>query len=44
MNASYASVLVAAPEGKAVPAIPLEILPAGEFDPLYRIPLDVQVG
>jgi hypothetical protein len=26
------------------PPIPLEILPAGEFDPVYRIPLDVQQG
>lgn len=30
--------------GRQLPSIPLEILPAGEFDPIYRIPLDVQVG
>lgn len=24
--------------------IPLEILPAGQFDPLYRSPLDIQAG
>eukprot|EP00197_Chlamydomonas_leiostraca_P002218 CAMPEP_0202859684 /NCGR_PEP_ID=MMETSP1391-20130828/1691_1 /ASSEMBLY_ACC=CAM_ASM_000867 /TAXON_ID=1034604 /ORGANISM="Chlamydomonas leiostraca, Strain SAG 11-49" /LENGTH=376 /DNA_ID=CAMNT_0049538739 /DNA_START=202 /DNA_END=1332 /DNA_ORIENTATION=+ len=26
------------------PPIPLEILPLGEFDPVYRLPLDVQSG
>jgi hypothetical protein len=30
---------------RAIPAVlPLEILPAGEFEPLYRVPLDVRNG
>ncbi|KAK9818070.1 hypothetical protein WJX72_006649 [[Myrmecia] bisecta] len=43
LNVSYASILAgagAAP-GKT---IPLENLPAGQFDPVYRLPLEVQAG
>ena len=43
-NVTYSSVYVqGSPASRRAP-IPLEILPAGEFDPLYRIPLDVQSG
>lgn len=38
------SVIIGGPATTAKPPIPLEILPAGEFDPVYRIPLDVQGG
>eukprot|EP00877_Chromochloris_zofingiensis_P007222 jgi/Chrzof1/2753/Cz11g28010.t1_CYP37 len=41
---SNVSVIVNANGISAKPPVPLEILPAGEFDPLYRLPLDVQGG
>ncbi|KAG2428968.1 hypothetical protein HXX76_011212 [Chlamydomonas incerta] len=44
INANYTSVLVTAPEGRQQPPVPLEIMPLGEFEPLYRLPLDVQSG
>lgn len=44
MQASYASVITAGDAVKQRPPIPLENLPAGTFDPLYRFPLDVQSG
>ncbi|KAG2432024.1 hypothetical protein HYH02_013094 [Chlamydomonas schloesseri] len=44
ISANYTSVLVTAPEGKQQPPVPLEIMPLGEFEPLYRLPLDVQSG
>lgn len=36
--------LITAAEPTARSTIPLEILPLGEFDPVYRTPLDVQQG
>ena len=30
--------------GRTRAPIPLEILPVGEFDPVYRVPLDVRSG
>jgi hypothetical protein len=33
----------APPSKPEAPPIPLEILPLGEFEPEYRLPLDVQV-
>ncbi len=44
VGASYASVLIDGDVRQPRPPLPLEILPAGEFDPLYRLPLDVQGG
>lgn len=41
---NYTSVYVQGKLESPRPPIPLEILPAGEFDPVYRIPLDVQQG
>ena len=45
LSSSYTSVLI---QGKASaqpkPPIPLEILPLGQFDPVYRSTLDVQVS
>lgn len=42
------TVLIAGTSGNQEPTgirlIPLEILPLGEFDPVYRTPLDVQQG
>ena len=36
LQASNVSVIAAAAPGRARPPIPLEILPAGEFEPVYR--------
>ena len=44
IQASYASVITPGDSTTSKPPIPLEILPAGEFDPLYRLDLDVQGG
>ncbi|KXZ48859.1 hypothetical protein GPECTOR_25g444 [Gonium pectorale] len=44
INVNYTSVYVQGQTNKERPPIPLEILPAGEFEPLYRLPLDVQSG
>jgi hypothetical protein len=44
IQASYASVITPGDAVKARAPIPLENLPAGTFDPLYRLPLDVQSG
>ncbi|GIL75050.1 hypothetical protein Vretifemale_4870 [Volvox reticuliferus] len=44
IQVNYTSVFVQAPPSRERPPIPLEILPAGEFEPLYRLPLDVQSG
>lgn len=45
VQSSYASLIVTtADSAPSRPPIPLEILPSGEFDPMYRIPLDVQGG
>lgn len=44
VQASYASVITAGDPVQAKPPIPLENLPAGTFDPLYRLPLDLQNG
>ncbi|KAG2496893.1 hypothetical protein HYH03_004901 [Edaphochlamys debaryana] len=44
LNVNYTSVFVTGSPEQQRPPIPLEILPAGEFEPLYRIPLDVQSG
>jgi hypothetical protein len=44
IQASYASVITAGDAIKQRQPIPLENLPAGTFDPLYRFPLDVQSG
>lgn len=44
IQASYASVITPGDPVKQRPPIPLENLPAGTFDPLYRLPLDVQSG
>jgi cyclophilin family peptidyl-prolyl cis-trans isomerase len=45
VQASYSS-MIASPQPNASerPPIPLEFLPAGEFAPVYRLPLDVQGG
>ena len=43
MQSSYTSVLVPGKIGQPRPPLPLEILPLGQFDPVYRSPLDVQV-
>jgi hypothetical protein len=45
LQASYSSV-IASGQLKAAerPPIPLEFLPAGEFAPVYRLPLDVRGG
>ncbi|KAL6745187.1 hypothetical protein V8C86DRAFT_2986107, partial [Haematococcus lacustris] len=44
LTASSNAVIAPAPPTSQLPPIPLEILPLGEFDPVYRIPLDVQGG
>lgn len=44
IQASYASVITPGNSVQPRPPIPLENLPAGTFDPLYRLPLDVQSG
>lgn len=44
VQASYASVITNGDIKTPHPPIPLENLPAGTFDPLYRLPLDVQSG
>lgn len=45
VQASYTSVIAAGdPLQPTRPPIPLENLPAGTFDPVYRLPLDVQGG
>ncbi|GIL50914.1 hypothetical protein Vafri_7000 [Volvox africanus] len=44
IQVNYTSVFVQAPTIQERPPIPLEILPSGEFEPLYRLPLDVQSG
>lgn len=44
MSASYTSVITIPNGEQARPPVPLEILPAGEYDPLYRLPLDIQGG
>ncbi|GFR50671.1 hypothetical protein Agub_g12923 [Astrephomene gubernaculifera] len=44
LQVNYTSVFVTAPAAQQRPPIPLEILPAGEFEPLYRLPLDVRSG
>eukprot|EP00775_Hariotina_reticulata_P002402 gene2402-2706_t len=44
VQASYASVITPGDAVSPRPPIPLENLPAGTFDPLYRFPLDVQSG
>jgi hypothetical protein len=44
IQASYASVITPGDPIKQRPPIPLENLPAGTFDPLYRFSLDVQNG
>ncbi|GLC36069.1 hypothetical protein PLESTF_000972600 [Pleodorina starrii] len=44
IQVNYTSVFVQGPSTRERPPIPLEILPAGEFEPLYRLPLDVQSG
>ena len=42
VNSNTVLITAAAPTAQSV--IPLEILPLGEFDPVYRTPLDVQQG
>eukprot|EP00879_Flechtneria_rotunda_P006328 GHRR01006651.1.p1 GENE.GHRR01006651.1~~GHRR01006651.1.p1 ORF type:complete len:427 (+),score=169.90 GHRR01006651.1:312-1592(+) len=44
VQASYASVITSGDQRTPRQPIPLENLPAGTFDPLYRLPLDVQNG
>lgn len=44
MSARYPSITVPAKSSTPRPPIPLEILAAGDFNPLYRIELDVQGG
>jgi len=44
VQASYASVITPGDIVAPRPPVPLENLPAGTFDPLYRFPLDVQSG
>lgn len=44
ISVSYTSVYVQGKRDAPRPPVPLEILQAGEFDPVYRIPLDVQQG
>ncbi|KAI8474603.1 MAG: cyclophilin-type peptidyl-prolyl cis-trans isomerase [Monoraphidium minutum] len=44
VQASRVSVITSATAARQRPPIPLEIMPAGEFEPLYRLPLDVQGG
>eukprot|EP00195_Chlamydomonas_chlamydogama_P006999 CAMPEP_0202892210 /NCGR_PEP_ID=MMETSP1392-20130828/1989_1 /ASSEMBLY_ACC=CAM_ASM_000868 /TAXON_ID=225041 /ORGANISM="Chlamydomonas chlamydogama, Strain SAG 11-48b" /LENGTH=381 /DNA_ID=CAMNT_0049576099 /DNA_START=237 /DNA_END=1383 /DNA_ORIENTATION=+ len=44
VSASYTSVIVAGELKSPRPPVPLEILPLGQFDPVYRVPLDVQNG
>lgn len=43
LSVSFSSIYASGPPTRPRPPIPLEILPAGEFDPVYRLPLDVQV-
>ncbi|GAX77222.1 hypothetical protein CEUSTIGMA_g4668.t1 [Chlamydomonas eustigma] len=44
LQSNYSSMYVAGKVDKPRPPIPLEILPLGQFDPVYRSPLDVQGG
>ena len=47
VSASQVAVLVGEPGGEddeGGGALPLEILPAGDFEPTYRVPLDVRSG
>ncbi|KAG1680580.1 hypothetical protein FOA52_015027 [Chlamydomonas sp. UWO 241] len=44
LQSSFTSVFVPGKLTSPRPPIPLEILPLGEFDPVYRLPLDTQNG
>jgi cyclophilin family peptidyl-prolyl cis-trans isomerase len=44
IQSSYTSLFVPGKLESPKPPVPLEILPLGEFEPIYRLPLDVQGG
>ena len=44
IQSSYTSLFVPGKVQSPRPPIPLEILPLGEFEPIYRLPLDIQGG
>ena len=44
IQSSYTSLFVPGKLELPRPPLPLEILPLGEFEPIYRLPLDVQGG
>eukprot|EP00798_Chlamydomonas_sp_ICE-L_P006267 gene6267-2895_t len=44
INSTFNSMLVPGKVGQPRPPLPLENLPLGEFEPVYRLPLDVQGG